>query len=76
MDIFSSGSYSSGVSQSQKKRLLAKAQSECMLNGTSGVVTKQEPGGEVYQQVCHAGAACKEPYHYVTTQDQHIVYSR
>lgn len=33
--------YSSGASQSQKKRLLAKAQSECMLNT---VATKKEPG--------------------------------
>ncbi|XP_060532536.1 homeodomain-interacting protein kinase 2 isoform X4 [Cylas formicarius] len=41
---------------SQKKRLLAKAQSECMLN----VATKQEPGtAEYYSQ--HCGSACKEP---------------
>lgn len=37
MRVFDSTSYSSGASQSQKKRLLAKAQSECM-------ITKQEPG--------------------------------
>uniref|UniRef100_A0A1B6C3J0 non-specific serine/threonine protein kinase n=1 Tax=Clastoptera arizonana TaxID=38151 RepID=A0A1B6C3J0_9HEMI len=70
----SSSSYGSGISQSQKKRLLAKSQSECMLSN-GGVVTKQEPGGEVYQQVCHAGPSCKEPFHYVTSQEQHIVYS-
>ncbi|XP_030745549.1 homeodomain-interacting protein kinase 2-like isoform X3 [Sitophilus oryzae] len=39
---------------SQKKRLLAKAQSECMLN----VATKQEPGTEYYGQ--HCSSACKE----------------
>ena len=64
------------VSQSQKKRLLAKAQTECML---SGVVTKQEPTELYHQPVCHGhgSSVCKEPYHYVT-QEQHIVlpYSR
>lgn len=72
------------MSQSQKKRLLAKAQTECMLGGSvggggGGVVTKQEPA-DIYQgPVCHGHgtAICKEPYHYVA-QEQHIVmpYSR
>ncbi|XP_050297644.1 homeodomain-interacting protein kinase 2 isoform X4 [Anthonomus grandis grandis] len=45
----------SGAYASQKKRLLAKAQSECMLN----VPTKQEPGvNEFYGQ--HCSSACKE----------------
>lgn len=64
------------VSQSRKTRLLAKAQSECMLN----VPTKQEPGLEyqhhrsndylIPQQhsSTHCSSACKEPvtaYQYV-----------
>ncbi|CAH1174185.1 unnamed protein product [Phaedon cochleariae] len=44
-----------GEYASQKKRLLAKAQSECMLN----VPTKQEPAD--YQYMQHCGSACKEP---------------
>ncbi|CAH1370964.1 hypothetical protein MTP99_012457 [Tenebrio molitor] len=58
------------ASVSQKKRLLAKAQSECMLN----VPTKQEPGIEYHRsndynmpQQSHCSSACKEPtqgYHY------------
>lgn len=40
---------------SQKKRLLAKAQSECMLN----MPTKQEPTDYNYLQQC--SSACKEP---------------
>nr|XP_018898939.1 PREDICTED: homeodomain-interacting protein kinase 2 isoform X2 [Bemisia tabaci] len=74
-----SGNYSSvGASQSQKKRLLAKAQSECLNNN---IVTKQEPHSippaELqYQQVCHGAPNCKESYHFVTpAQDQHIVYT-
>ncbi|XP_028049724.1 homeodomain-interacting protein kinase 2 isoform X6 [Monomorium pharaonis] len=74
-------SSSSGYSQSQKKRLLAKVQSECnMVN----VATKPEPGVEyLAPHPCHA-PACKEPptYQYVTTssahphlQEQHIVYT-
>jgi hypothetical protein len=64
--IYSSSGYSNGASQSQKKRLLAKAQSECML----GVATKREPGlGDyhhsadyVHHSVCHGATACgKEP---------------
>lgn len=64
--IYSSSSYSSGASQSQKKRLLAKAQSECML----GVATKREPGlGDyhhstdyVHHSACHGANSCsKEP---------------
>uniref|UniRef100_A0A1Y1N470 non-specific serine/threonine protein kinase n=1 Tax=Photinus pyralis TaxID=7054 RepID=A0A1Y1N470_PHOPY len=66
--------------QSQKKRLLAKAQSECMLN----VPTKQEPGIEYHQHhrsneylipqqphihaSSHCTSACKEQiqaYHYI-----------
>ncbi|XP_011707653.1 PREDICTED: homeodomain-interacting protein kinase 2 isoform X3 [Wasmannia auropunctata] len=76
--ISSSSGYSS---QSQKKRLLAKVQSECnMVN----VATKPEPGVEyLAPHPCHA-PACKEPptYQYVTTssahphlQEQHIVYT-
>ncbi|XP_011167186.1 homeodomain-interacting protein kinase 2 isoform X4 [Solenopsis invicta] len=51
-------SSSSGYSQSQKKRLLAKVQSECnMVN----VATKPEPGVEyLAPHPCHA-PACKEP---------------
>ena len=52
-------SCSSGYSsQSQKKRLLAKVQSECnMIN----VATKPEPGVEyIAPHPCHA-PACKEP---------------
>jgi len=74
-------SYSGGASQSQKKRLLAKAQSECML----GVATKREPGLSDYHHpadyVHHSSCHGKEPalvasnsvsavapgYHYVTT---------
>lgn len=75
-------SYSGGASQSQKKRLLAKAQSECML----GVATKREPGLSDYHHhpadyVQHSSCHGKEPalvasnsasalapgYHYVTT---------
>ncbi|XP_032677909.1 homeodomain-interacting protein kinase 2 isoform X21 [Odontomachus brunneus] len=77
----SSSSSSGYSSQSQKKRLLAKVQSECnMVN----VATKPEPGVEyLAPHPCHA-PACKEPptYQYVTTssahphlQEQHIVYT-
>ncbi|XP_020277622.1 homeodomain-interacting protein kinase 2 isoform X9 [Pseudomyrmex gracilis] len=76
--VSSSSGYSS---QSQKKRLIAKVQSECnMVN----VATKPEPGVEyLAPHPCHA-PACKEPptYQYVTTssahphlQEQHIVYT-
>uniref|UniRef100_V9IB26 Homeodomain interacting protein kinase n=1 Tax=Apis cerana TaxID=7461 RepID=V9IB26_APICE len=76
-----SSSSSGYSSQSQKKRLLAKVQSECnMVN----VATKPEPGVEyLAPHPCHA-PACKEPptYQYVTTssahphlQEQHIVYT-
>jgi hypothetical protein len=77
--VYCSSSYSSGASQSQKKRLLAKAQSECML----GVATKREPGLSEYHHgdYLHHSACSKEPvllagssasavaggYHYVTT---------
>lgn len=57
--IRSSSSSSSGYSsQSQKKRLLAKVQSECnMVN----IATKPEPGVEyLAPHPCHA-PACKEP---------------
>ncbi|XP_066998883.2 homeodomain-interacting protein kinase 2 [Anabrus simplex] len=86
----SSSSYSSGASQSQKKRLLAKAQSECML----GVATKREPGlpdyhhGDyLHHSSCQGGTAASTStasgYHYVTSssaghstgQEQHIVYT-
>ncbi|PSN29452.1 hypothetical protein C0J52_24770 [Blattella germanica] len=46
-----SSSYSSGASQSQKKRLLAKAQSECMLG-----ITKREPGlNDYHHSHVHTG---------------------
>ncbi|KAF5284534.1 hypothetical protein FQA39_LY17007 [Lamprigera yunnana] len=70
------------ATQSQKKRLLAKAQSECMLN----IPTKQEPGIEYHQHhrsneylipqqpqmhsSSHCTSACKESiqaYHYINT---------
>ncbi|XP_018563810.1 homeodomain-interacting protein kinase 2 isoform X3 [Anoplophora glabripennis] len=60
------------ASISQKKRLLAKAQSECMLN----VPTKQEPTDYNYLQ--HCSSACKEPpqaYHYVNAGHEPQVYS-
>ncbi|KAK9712192.1 Protein kinase domain [Popillia japonica] len=77
-----------GSSQSRKTRLLAKAQSECMLN----VQTKQEPGIDYHQhhrqndylmpqqmqpqQQQHCTSACKEPslqaYQYVNTGSGHI----
>lgn len=74
-------SYSNGASQSQKKRLLAKAQSECML----GVATKREPGlsdyhhpaDYVHHSSCHgkesalvasnSASSVAPGYHYVTT---------
>lgn len=69
-------------SQSRKTRLLAKAQSECMLN----VPTKQEPGVEYHQQQhrsndylvpqqnSHCSSSCKEilqPYQYVNAGSNH-----
>ncbi|KAJ8963916.1 hypothetical protein NQ314_005244 [Rhamnusium bicolor] len=60
------------ASISQKKRLLAKAQSECMLN----VPTKQEPADYNYLQ--HCSSACKEPiqaYQYINTGHDQQVYS-
>ncbi|CAG9762494.1 unnamed protein product [Ceutorhynchus assimilis] len=50
----SSSSSNTGAYTTQKKRLLAKAQSECMLN----VATKQEPGVNEYYSQC--SSACKE----------------
>lgn len=63
-------------SQSRKTRLLAKAQSECMLN----MPTKQEPGLDyqeyravdylIPQQGIQCGSSCKEPvqsYQYVNS---------
>nr|XP_012227257.1 PREDICTED: homeodomain-interacting protein kinase 2 isoform X5 [Linepithema humile] len=73
-------SSSSGYSQSQKKRLLAKVQSECSMN----IATKPEPGVEyLAPHPCHAPACKEQPtYQYVTTssahphlQEQHIVYT-
>lgn len=68
-------------SQSRKTRLLAKAQSECMLN----VQTKQEPGVEYQHHRSneyliphpqqHCSSACKEPvqpYHFVNSGTNHI----
>ncbi|XP_049826145.1 homeodomain-interacting protein kinase 2 isoform X4 [Aethina tumida] len=59
---------------SQKKRLLAKAQSECMMN----VTTKQEPGCGDYHRSDyaaapqqHCGSACKEPGPPVHSQQQY-----
>ncbi|XP_073999472.1 homeodomain-interacting protein kinase 2-like isoform X2 [Rhodnius prolixus] len=77
-------SNSSAISTSQKKRLLAKAQSECMISNANasgsmgGVVTKQEPSELYHHQsgsLCHGHPAqlCKEPYHHYVAQDQHIV---
>lgn len=76
-------STSSGyTSQSQKKRLLAKAQSECMLN----IPTKQEPGTDYHHHRSnneylqhlhsgsHCGSACKDSvngYQYVNAVSQH-----
>lgn len=80
---FNTNNNGSYTSQSQKKRLLAKAQSECMLN----VPTKQEPGTDYHhrsndyllsQQLhvhssggSHCTSACKEPlggnYQYITS---------
>ncbi|KYB27931.1 Homeodomain-interacting protein kinase 2-like Protein [Tribolium castaneum] len=70
------------ASVSQKKRLLAKAQSECMLN----VPTKQEPGIEYHRsndynmsQQSHCSSACKEPiqgyYGNGSSQDHQVVYT-
>lgn len=77
------------TSQSQKKRLLAKAQSECMLN----IPTKQEPGTDYHHHrsnneylqhlhSTHCSSACKEPvsgYQYVNAsngqQEHNVVYS-
>lgn len=76
------------ASVSQKKRLLAKAQSECMLN-----VPKQEPGisaaaAEYHRseyniqqpQQQHCTSACKESsiqqgYHYINAQEQPVYSS-
>ncbi|XP_065343539.1 homeodomain-interacting protein kinase 2 isoform X2 [Cloeon dipterum] len=55
-----SSNYSNGASQSQKKRLLAKAQSECVINS---VATKQEPG--VSQQNVYDNGAGLPPRDYI-----------
>nr|XP_023030165.1 homeodomain-interacting protein kinase 2-like isoform X3 [Leptinotarsa decemlineata] len=68
----SSHSSTNYASISQKKRLLAKAQSECMLN----VPTKQEPTDYNYLQQC--GSACKEipqAYQYVNHDHHQQNYS-
>ncbi|KAJ8984613.1 hypothetical protein NQ317_006075 [Molorchus minor] len=61
------------ASISQKKRLLAKAQSECMLN----MPTKQEPA-DYNNYLQHCSSACKEPvqaYQYVSSGHDQQVYS-
>lgn len=65
--IFSSG-YSS---QSQKKRLLAKVQSEC---NVINIATKPEPGVEyLAPHPCHA-PACKEPPTYQVNKHYNNIY--
>lgn len=71
-----SSTYSSGTSQSQKKRLLAKAQSEFVIPANGSIVTKQEPANINSEiQYCTGGSSCKDPYHCVAPQEQHIVYT-
>ena len=79
--LFCSSSYSNGASQSQKKRLLAKAQSECML----GVTTKREPGlGDyhhgheyVHHSSCHGGgnggSSCSKDQASVVSSSSNVV---
>lgn len=70
-----SSNYSSSTSQSQKKRLLAKAQSEFVIPANGSIVTKQEPANINSEiQYCTGGSSCKDPYHCVP-QEQHIVYT-
>lgn len=79
--IFSfSSTYSSSITQSQKKRLLAKAQNEFVIPATThngSVVTKQEPSNVTSElQYCSGGSSCKDLYHCVAPpQEQHIVYA-
>ncbi|XKL61288.1 hypothetical protein PGB90_008345 [Kerria lacca] len=68
--------YSSGISQSQKKRILAKAQNEFVVPANGSIVTKQEPANiNSDLQYCSGGSSCKDPYHCVVPQEQHIVYT-
>ncbi|XP_065206382.1 homeodomain-interacting protein kinase 2 isoform X3 [Planococcus citri] len=74
-----SSTYSSSITQSQKKRLLAKAQNEFVIPATThngSVVTKQEPSNVTSElQYCSGGSSCKDLYHCVAPQEQHIVYA-
>ncbi|EEB09942.1 hipk, putative [Pediculus humanus corporis] len=69
----SHGHYSAGASQSQKKRLLAKAQSECMLN-----VNNSSSGGICNNVNSNEPGICDIQHHpcqgYINNQDQ-IVYA-
>ncbi|XP_067209868.1 homeodomain-interacting protein kinase 2 isoform X10 [Linepithema humile] len=61
-------SSSSGYSQSQKKRLLAKVQSECSMN----IATKPEPGVEyLAPHPCHAPACKEQPTYQDDVYDIH-----
>lgn len=72
----SSSNYSSGISQSQKKRLLAKVQNEVVIPVNGSVVAKQEPSSLTSDlEYCSGGSSCKDPYHCVAPQEQHIVYT-
>lgn len=66
------------MSQSQLKRMVSKGQhahqsQNCSIFNTSGA-NKPEPP-QAIEYYC-SGTNCKDPYHYVTPHDQHIVYAR
>ncbi|XP_059483910.1 homeodomain-interacting protein kinase 2 isoform X2 [Neocloeon triangulifer] len=66
-----SSSYSSGAShnQSQKKRLLAKAQSECVINN---VPTKQEPGVTHHQNLYDNGSVITQREYGRNNNNNHL----
>lgn len=67
------------MSQSQLKRIVSKGQhaalqsQDCNIFNSSGT-NKLEPP-QAIEYYC-SGTNCKDPYHYVTPHDQHIVYAR
>lgn len=65
------------MSQSQLKRIVSKGQhthqnQDCNIFNTLGT-SKPEPP-QAIEYYC-SGTNCKDPYHYVTPHDQHIVYA-
>lgn len=66
------------MTQSQLKRIVSKGQQHTHQSQDCNIfnsgTNKPEPP-QAIEYYC-SGTNCKDPYHYVTPHDQHIVYAR